>query len=41
VACPYCGSADTEVRSAFGPTACKALWYCNECRQPFEHFKAI
>lgn len=41
VACPYCGSSRTELRSAFGSTACKAIHYCNACRQPFEEFKAI
>jgi ring-1,2-phenylacetyl-CoA epoxidase subunit PaaD len=41
VACPFCGSTDTELRSSFGSTACKALHYCTACRQPFEHFKAI
>lgn len=39
--CPYCGSTDTELRSIFGCTACKALHFCNACRQPFESFKAI
>ena len=41
VACPFCGSADTVLRSEFGSTACKALHYCRSCRQPFEAFKAI
>jgi ring-1,2-phenylacetyl-CoA epoxidase subunit PaaD len=41
VACPFCGSLTTELRSAFGATACKALHYCNACRQAFEEFKAI
>jgi ring-1,2-phenylacetyl-CoA epoxidase subunit PaaD len=39
--CPWCKSTRTTLRSAFGSTACKALWWCDECRQPFEHFKAI
>ena len=39
--CPYCGSLDTTVRSAFGTTACKAICYCNACLQPFEQFKAL
>lgn len=39
--CPFCKSKDTEQRSAFGSTACKAIWYCRSCRQPFEEFKAI
>lgn len=41
VACPRCASADTERLSAFGSTACKALYRCLACREPFEHFKAI
>jgi ring-1,2-phenylacetyl-CoA epoxidase subunit PaaD len=41
VACPRCGSARTERLSAFGSTACKALWRCLDCREPFEHFKPI
>ncbi|HET9642967.1 MAG TPA: 1,2-phenylacetyl-CoA epoxidase subunit PaaD [Burkholderiaceae bacterium] len=41
VACPRCGSTDTERLSAFGATACKALYRCLACREPFEHFKAI
>lgn len=39
--CPFCDAANTVMRSVFGSTACKALAYCNECRQPFETFKAI
>jgi ring-1,2-phenylacetyl-CoA epoxidase subunit PaaD len=41
VECPRCRSADTECLSAFGSTACKALYRCVACREPFEHFKAI
>ena len=41
LACPRCGSADTERLSAFGSTACKSLYRCRACREPFEHFKAI
>ena len=41
VACPRCGSAQTERLSAFGSTACKALYRCLSCREPFEHFKPI
>ena len=41
LACPRCGSADTERLSAFGSTACKALYRCRACREPFEHFKPI
>ncbi|MDE1950108.1 MAG: phenylacetate-CoA oxygenase subunit PaaJ [Burkholderiales bacterium] len=39
--CPRCGSPDTERLSAFGATACKALYRCRACREPFEHFKPI
>ena len=39
IACPYCGSANTEERSEFGSTACKAIHYCNSCHQPFDYFK--
>jgi ring-1,2-phenylacetyl-CoA epoxidase subunit PaaD len=39
--CPYCKSLNTIERSHFGSTACKSIWFCNACRQPFEHFKAI
>lgn len=41
LACPRCGSERTERLSAFGSTACKALYRCISCREPFEHFKAI
>jgi ring-1,2-phenylacetyl-CoA epoxidase subunit PaaD len=39
VACPQCGSIDTEVLSEFGSTSCKALWRCKSCREPFDYFK--
>jgi ring-1,2-phenylacetyl-CoA epoxidase subunit PaaD len=39
VACPFCSSTDTSLTSRFGSTACKALHFCNGCRQPFEQFK--
>jgi len=41
VRCPYCKSTRTELRSEFGPTACKSIWVCNDCRQPFEEFKPL
>lgn len=41
VACPFCDSTETELRSEFGSTACKAMHYCLNCNQPFEHFKCI
>lgn len=37
--CPRCGSSNTERLSAFGSTACKALYRCLACKEPFEHFK--
>jgi ring-1,2-phenylacetyl-CoA epoxidase subunit PaaD len=39
--CPRCGSRSTERLSAFGSTACKALYRCIACREPFEYFKPI
>ena len=41
VVCPRCGSSDTEELSAFGSTACKALWRCRACREPFERVKPL
>ncbi len=41
VDCPHCGSADTVATSAFGATACKALWRCKACQEPFDYFKCI
>jgi ring-1,2-phenylacetyl-CoA epoxidase subunit PaaD len=38
-ACPHCGSAHTERLSQFGSTACKALYRCLDCREPFDYFK--
>ncbi len=40
VSCPQCGSADTAELSRFGSTACKSLWRCRACLEPFDHFKA-
>jgi len=41
VSCPRCGSADTTQTAAFSGTACKALYRCEACREPFEHVKAL
>lgn len=41
VRCPHCGSPDTGEISRFGATACKSLWRCQDCAEPFEHFKAL
>jgi ring-1,2-phenylacetyl-CoA epoxidase subunit PaaD len=39
--CPYCGSTNTRLENIFGPTPCRSLRYCVDCRQPFEQFKTI
>ena len=39
VECPKCGSENTKVISHFGSTACKALYKCTQCQEPFEYFK--
>lgn len=39
--CPFCGSDEGAVDNLFGPTACRAIFYCRSCRQPFEGMKAI
>lgn len=41
IACPRCGSSDTRRISEFGSTACKALFQCNACLEPFDYFKQI
>jgi ring-1,2-phenylacetyl-CoA epoxidase subunit PaaD len=41
VNCPRCGSADTHLISQFGTTACKALYKCNTCLDPFDYFKCL
>lgn len=41
VSCPYCDSADTRVKNEFGPTLCRAIYYCQSCQQPFEQFKPL
>jgi ring-1,2-phenylacetyl-CoA epoxidase subunit PaaD len=41
VTCPGCGSDDTERTAAFGSTACKDLYRCRACAEPFEHIKEI
>jgi ring-1,2-phenylacetyl-CoA epoxidase subunit PaaD len=41
VPCPYCGATDTVLDSMFGPTPCRALHYCNNCKQSFEQFKPL
>jgi ring-1,2-phenylacetyl-CoA epoxidase subunit PaaD len=39
--CPYCGSTNTKLENLFGPTPCRSIRYCEDCRQPFEQFKTI
>ena len=39
--CPYCGSDHTRLDSLFGPTACRSVFYCEDCRQPFEAMKPV
>ena len=41
VRCPHCGSPATQELSRFGSTACKSLWRCTDCREPFDHVKAF
>jgi ring-1,2-phenylacetyl-CoA epoxidase subunit PaaD len=41
LACPRCGSPEVELTSEFGPTACKAIYRCTSCLEPFEHVKEI
>jgi ring-1,2-phenylacetyl-CoA epoxidase subunit PaaD len=41
VACPRCGSSETARISEFGSTACKALWRCESCAEPFDYFKCL
>jgi ring-1,2-phenylacetyl-CoA epoxidase subunit PaaD len=41
VRCPQCGSPDTEQLSRFGSTACKSLWRCRACAEPFDAIKAF
>jgi len=41
VTCPYCGSRNTTLENPFGPTLCRAIYHCANCRQPFEQFKAV
>ncbi len=41
VKCPLCGSRNTKVISQFGSTACKALFQCEDCQEPFDYFKCL
>ena len=39
IECPLCNSVNTKLISEFGSTACKALYQCNDCKEPFDYFK--
>jgi ring-1,2-phenylacetyl-CoA epoxidase subunit PaaD len=39
VVCPQCNSMNTKLVSEFGSTACKALYKCDDCKEPFDYFK--
>lgn len=39
--CPRCGNNNTELRNTFGPTLCRSIHYCNDCREAFEQFKPV
>ena len=41
ITCPHCNSTKTEMKSQFGSTACKALYICKACLEPFDYFKCI
>ena len=41
VPCPYCGSRSTTLESPFGPTRCRTIYYCEKCRNSFEHLKRV
>lgn len=41
VMCPYCNSTNTRVTNNFGPTLCRAIYVCRDCKQPFEQFKPL
>lgn len=39
--CPRCGNANTELKNTFGPTLCRSIHYCNDCKEAFEQFKPL
>ncbi len=41
VPCPFCGSTKTRRESPFGPTRCRMIYYCDACRNSFEHLKRV
>ncbi len=40
IVCPFCGSTNTVLENTFGPTLCRAIYYCRNCRNPIERFKS-
>lgn len=41
VSCPRCDSENTSIKNSFGSTLCRAIYYCNDCQEPFEQFKPL
>jgi ring-1,2-phenylacetyl-CoA epoxidase subunit PaaD len=39
--CPRCGNTNTELKNPFGPTLCRSIYYCNDCKEAFEQFKPV
>jgi len=39
--CPRCNSINTEMKNPFGPTLCRSIYYCNDCKEAFEQFKPV
>lgn len=39
--CPRCNTTNTELKNPFGPTLCRAIYYCHTCQEAFEQFKPI
>jgi len=41
VPCPFCDGRHTRMENPFGPSLCRSIFYCPDCKQPFEHFKSV
>lgn len=39
--CPRCGNSNTELKNTFGPTLCRSIYYCQDCKEAFEQFKPL
>jgi len=39
--CPRCNHTNTEMKSPFGPTLCRSIYYCHDCQEAFEQFKPV